>query len=206
MWASWDVNTSRVPTFRLRTVAPVASSGRPLVGTLVNAGHEVTAKSASFMTEPGGTELTDEASPLYLDAPEPLRSHVHANLTAEVQVTGTAGVEGVVLRYGFLYGAGTSIGPVGDIAVAVKAGEKPIVGQGAGFFPLVHVRDAVSATVQAIDQSRTGIYNIVDDEPAAQAVWMPSLPSCWWRLLRDESLSRRPPHGSVSRPSTTAIS
>jgi 2-alkyl-3-oxoalkanoate reductase len=87
-------------------------------------------------------------------------------------VVGTPGIEGVVLRYGFLYDEGTAIGPGGDLAAAVTAGEIPIVGEGAGRYPFVHVRDAVSATVQAVDKGTRGIYNVVDDEPAPQAVWL----------------------------------
>ncbi|WP_328475398.1 NAD(P)-dependent oxidoreductase [Actinoplanes sp. NBC_00393] len=137
--------------------------------------RRVIAQSASFMTEPVGAGPTDESSPLYLDGPEPLRSHARANHAAEEQVTGMPGIEGVVLRYGFLYGAGTAIGPGGDIATAVQAGEMPIAGDGAGRYPFLHVDDAVSATVQAVSRGAAGIYNVVDDEPAAQADWLPYL-------------------------------
>lgn len=146
-----------------------------LMNAAVEAGcRRVVAQSASFMTEPG-PGATDESAMPYLDGPEPLRSHVHANIEAETRVLNTPAIEGVVLRYGFLYGAGTSIGPGGDIATAVKAGEMPIVGEGAGRYPLVHVRDAASATLNAIDRGGPGIYNIVDDEPAPQAEWLPYL-------------------------------
>ena len=69
--------------------------------------RRVVAQSASFMTRPVGPGHTDESSPLYLDAPEPIRSHVRANVAAETLVLGTVGIEGLVLRYGFLYGPGT---------------------------------------------------------------------------------------------------
>jgi nucleoside-diphosphate-sugar epimerase len=127
------------------------------------------------MTKPVGTGPTDESSPLYLEGPEPLRSHAQANDMAEKLVVGTSGIEGVVLRYGFLYGEGTAIGPGGSLATAVKAGEMPIVGKGVGVYPFLHVRDAVSVTVQAVDKGTPGIYNVVDDEPAPQAVWLPYL-------------------------------
>ncbi|MEV6285620.1 NAD(P)-dependent oxidoreductase [Kribbella sp. NPDC051770] len=96
-------------------------------------------------------------------------------LMAEELVLGTDGVEGVVLRYGFLYGPGTAIGPGGDIATAVQAGELPIVGAGAGHSPFVHVDDAVAATLPAIEKDAQGIYNVVDDDPAPQADWLPYL-------------------------------
>lgn len=132
-------------------------------------------QSASFMTQPAGSGPTDESSPLYLDGPEPIQSHVRANDLAERMTIGSPEVEGVVLRYGFLYGHGTAIGPGGDIARAVKAGDVPIVGEGAGRYPFVHVRDAVSVTVRAVDKGSPGVYNVVDDEPALQADWLPYL-------------------------------
>jgi nucleoside-diphosphate-sugar epimerase len=134
----------------------------------------VIAQSASFMTQPGSGP-TDESAPPYLEGPGPIGSHVKANIAAENLVLGTPGIEGVVLRYGFLYGEGTAIGPGGDIATAVKAGSMPIVGDGAGRYPFVHVRDAASVTLQAVDSGSPGVYNVVDDEPAPQAEWLPYL-------------------------------
>lgn len=168
---SADYGTWLEMTNRLRVQA---------TATLMNAAHEagarrVVAQSASFMTEPRGTGPTDEDFPLYFDAPEPIRTHVHANVAAELRVVGTDGIEGLVLRYGFLYGAGTAIGPGGDIATAVEAGRMPIVGEGKGQYPMIHVDDAVSATVHAVHHGEPGIYNIVDDDPARQADWLPFL-------------------------------
>ncbi|NJP34628.1 NAD(P)-dependent oxidoreductase [Micromonospora sp. HSS6-12] len=147
--------------------------------TLMAAAHEagtrrVVAQSASFMTEPGSGP-TDESTPLYLDAPEPIRTHIQANIAAETLVVGTPGIEGVVLRYGFLYGEGTAIGPGGEWATAIESGDLPIVGEGTGRYPFVHVRDAVTATVQAVDRGGPGVYNVVGDEPAPQAEWLPYL-------------------------------
>lgn len=147
--------------------------------TLMSAAREVgsrrvVAQSASFMTQPGSGP-TDESSPPYLEGPGPIGSHVQANIAAEKRVLATPGIEGVVLRYGFLYGHGTAIGPGGDIATAVKAGDLPIVGAGAGQYPFVYVRDAISATLQAVEKGTPGIYNVVDDEPAPQAEWLPYL-------------------------------
>jgi nucleoside-diphosphate-sugar epimerase len=165
-YARWLAVTNRLRregTKALMTAARQAGTGR------------VVAQSASFMTQPVGSDPTDESSPLYLDAPEPIRSHIQANLAAETLVLGTPGIEGVVLRYGFLYGEGTAIGPGGEWATGVKSGGLPIVGEGAGRYPFVHVRDAVSATVHAVDRGSPGIYNVVGDEPAPQAEWLPYL-------------------------------
>ena len=166
-----DYGTWLAATNRLRSAGT-----RILMGAAREAGvGRVVAQSASFMTQPAGSGPTDESSPLYLDSPEPLRSHVLANNSAETLVVGTPGIEGVVLRYGFFYGEGTAIGPGGQIATAIEAGEVPIVGDGAGRYPFVHVRDAVSVTLQAVDRGSPGIYNVVDDEPALQAEWLPYL-------------------------------
>ena len=168
---SRDYGTWLVMTNRLRSEGTtILMSAAREAGT-----RRVVAQSASFMTQPVGTGPTDESSPLYLEGPEPLRSHAQANDSAEKLVVGTPGIEGVVLRYGFLYGEGTAIGPGGDLAAAVTAGQITIVGEGVGRYPFVHVRDAVSVTVQAVDKGIPGIYNVVDDEPAPQAVWLPYL-------------------------------
>lgn len=147
--------------------------------TLMSAAGEagtgrVVAQSASFMTEPG-SGVTDESSRPWLDAPGAIGSHIRANIAAEELALDAPGIEGVILRYGFLYGHGTAIGPGGDLATAVQAGELPIVGDGAGRYPLLHVNDAVSAAVRAVDHGGFGVYNVMDDEPAAQSEWVPYL-------------------------------
>ena len=48
----------------------------------------------------------------------------------------------------------------------------PIVGDGGGVVSYLHVEDAATATVAALDAGQ-GIYNIVDDEPAAFRDWLP---------------------------------
>lgn len=39
----------------------------------------------------------------------------------------------------------------------------------------IHIDDAAAATVMAIEENKPGLYNIVDDEPAAVAEWLPAL-------------------------------
>lgn len=165
-YATWLAVTNRIRRHGTNTLMAAARA----TGT-----RRVVAQSASFMTQPGGSGRTDESSPLYIDAPEPIRSHVLANIAAEELVVGTPGIEGIVLRLGFLYGEGTAIGPGGEWATGAASGDVPIVGEGSGRYPFIHVRDAVSATVHAVDRGKPGIYNIVDDEPAPQAEWLPYL-------------------------------
>lgn len=167
---SRDYGTWLVLTNRLRREGTEA-----LMKAAREAGSlRVVAQSAGFMTQPG-SGTTDESAPPYLDGPGPIGIHVKANIAAEKLVLDTPGIEGVVLRYGFLYGEGTAIGPGGDIVTAVTAGEMPIVGDGAGRYPFVHVRDAAAVTVEAVDRGGPGIYNVVDDEPAPQSEWLPYL-------------------------------
>ena len=45
--------------------------------------------------------------------------------------------------------------------------------EGTGVFSFIHVDDAASATVAAVERGRPGIYNIVDDDPAPVSEWLP---------------------------------
>ena len=51
----------------------------------------------------------------------------------------------------------------------------PLIGHAGGVWSFVHVEDAAEATVIAVERAGRGIYNIVDDEPAAVAEWLPVL-------------------------------
>jgi nucleoside-diphosphate-sugar epimerase len=81
---------------------------------------------------------------------------------------------GAVLRYGALYGAGSN----DDQLELVRKRMFPLVGGGTGYFSWVHVDDAASATVLALDRRAKGVFNIVDDEPAPVSQWLPYLAEC----------------------------
>jgi nucleoside-diphosphate-sugar epimerase len=81
--------------------------------------------------------------------------------------------EGIVLRYGFFYGPGTSYDADGQQIEMVKKRQMPIVGGGKGRFPFIHIDDAASATAAAAERGAPGVYNVVDDEPAAGHDWIP---------------------------------
>lgn len=91
---------------------------------------------------------------------------------AHVEAVVPAGAtEGVVLRYGGLYGPGT-----GDFLVnAVRKRQVPVIGGGRGVWSFVEVTDAVAATVAAVGSGAPGIYNVTDDDPAQVAEWLPYL-------------------------------
>jgi nucleoside-diphosphate-sugar epimerase len=81
---------------------------------------------------------------------------------------------GAVLRYGWLYGPGAT----GDLVAPVRKRQFPIVGGGTGYSSWVHLDDAAAATVLAVEQKATGVFNIVDDEPAPAREWLPYLAAC----------------------------
>jgi nucleoside-diphosphate-sugar epimerase len=81
---------------------------------------------------------------------------------------------GIVLRYANFYGPGTSIAVDADIADAVHKRRVPVIGDGGGVWSFIHVDDAAGATVAAIAAGVGGIFNVVDDEPAATRDWIPA--------------------------------
>jgi nucleoside-diphosphate-sugar epimerase len=130
------------------------------------------AQSISFMCSPTGTGLTDEETPLYLDAPPAARALAEAVASLERQ-TLAAGMPGIVLRYGWFYGPGTSYDPQGAIPTAIREGTMPIVGGGAGTYSFINLSDAAVATLGVLAHDATGIYNIVDDSPVRLSEWLP---------------------------------
>ena len=67
----------------------------------------------------------------------------------ERKVTGTDGIEGLVLRYGFFYGPGTYYASDGALYQQVAARRFPVIGGGRGTTSYVHIADAAAATVAA---------------------------------------------------------
>jgi len=82
-----------------------------------------------------------------------------------------APVEGMILRYGSFYGPGAS----DPLVELIRKRKFPIVGGGEGVWSWIHIDDAAAATVAAVERGSPGIYNIVDDDPAPVAGWLPYL-------------------------------
>ena len=124
----------------------------------------------------GGPVKTEEDPP-DLDLPAKGRSGADAVRYLEDAVTGIEGAEGLVLRYGGFYGPGTDVSADPDalLTKAIRKRRLPIIGDGGGVWSLVHIEDAASATVAAVDNGGPGIYNVVDDEPAPVREWLPFL-------------------------------
>ena len=117
-----------------------------------------------------GSQVKTEQDPL---DPHPLAvtaktmaaiRHLEDNVPSKVP-------EGLVLRYGSLYGHGAS-----DVMIeVVRKRQMPVVGGGTGIWSFTEVTDAASATVAAVTRGAPGIYNVVDDDPAPVAQWLPYL-------------------------------
>ena len=97
-----------------------------------------------------GGPIKTEDDPLDPDPPKQVRRTLHAIKELERQVSGYA--NGVVLRYGGLYGPGTSLNPGGPQFEAVRKGWLPQVGDGGGVWSFVHTADAAAAAVAALDR------------------------------------------------------
>jgi nucleoside-diphosphate-sugar epimerase len=118
-----------------------------LVAAALMAGaRRLVAQSISFAYAPG-REPHPESDPLYLDAPGTRAATVRGVAALEREVTQTPGIEGIVLRYGWLYGPGTG------------ADQPPQRGS-------LHVDAAAHAALLAIERGRAGIYNVADDDGA----------------------------------------
>ncbi len=120
-------------------------------------------------TRTGGPVKTED-DPLDQDPPKALRSTLDAIRYLEHAVVASP-LEGIALRYGALYGPGAS-----DLMVdLLKRRQVPVIGNGAGIWSFLHVQDAASAAVAALDHGAPGVYNVVDDEPAPVREWLPAL-------------------------------
>jgi nucleoside-diphosphate-sugar epimerase len=125
-----------------------------------------------------GGPVKTEDDPLDPSPPDAMRDTLEAIRHVEQVVTSAEGIEGLVLRYGGFYGPGTSLAPEGGEQVEMLRERKfPVVGDGAGVWSFIHIEDAAEATVAAVTRGRPGIYNIVDDDPAPVAEWLPAAAS-----------------------------
>ena len=124
-----------------------------------------------------GGPVKTEQDPLDPTPVRDMRGSMEAIQHLESAVVGADWTVGIVLRYGALYGPGTSLAPGGEQLEMVRQRKFPVVGSGAGVWSFVHVADAAEATVAALRHGERGIYNVVDDDPAPVAEWLPGLAS-----------------------------
>jgi nucleoside-diphosphate-sugar epimerase len=115
-----------------------------------------------------GGWVKTEQDPLDLEAGTSAEPGMKALRHLEDAVTGAGGA---VMRYGALYGPGAT----DDQVELIRKRQFPLVGNGAGYSSWVHLDDAASAAVLAVEQAAKGVFNAVDDDPAPASEWLPYL-------------------------------
>lgn len=133
---------------------------------------QIVSQGLAYAYDPGGSGLADEDTPLWQDPPRSFEPVLGALLKLE-RATLDAG--GTVLRYGHLYGAGTSYAADGSFVRQVHDRRVPLVGGGTATFSFTHTRDASAAVLAALGSGHTGVFNVVDDDPAPMSEWLPVL-------------------------------
>ena len=155
-------------TIRVRT-----EGTRNLVAAARKAGaRRFIAQSIAFVGAPG-EGLADESTPLHLDAPAAMRPLVDSIAVLEGETLSADGLQGIVLRYGWFYGAGTNHHPDGATARSIRKGRAPLVGEGAGVYSFIGLADAATATMAALERNALGVFHVVDDTPVALRDWLP---------------------------------
>jgi nucleoside-diphosphate-sugar epimerase len=161
---SRSLDRSFAPTNRLRTEGTDA-----LLEAAREAGvRRLVAQSfASFRYAREGGPVKSEEDPL---DPTPLATARETNAAMRHVDQAVTDAGGVALRYGGFYGAAND-----GLLAPVRKRQFPIVGDGGGVFSFIHLDDAAAATVLALEDDLSGVYNIVDDEPAPVREWLPVL-------------------------------
>jgi nucleoside-diphosphate-sugar epimerase len=160
--------------------------------------RRIIAQSIAFAYAPGPAGTVHVESDPLLPASEAHKSYRRSAQAMADLERAVLDAGGLVLRYGYFYGPGTAISASGSMGSDVARRRLPVVGHGSGVWSFVHVEDAARATVAALSRGQAGAYNIVDDEPAAVADWLPALAESLHapRPLRVPALLARPLAGS----------
>jgi nucleoside-diphosphate-sugar epimerase len=129
-------------------------------------------QASGFWYAPG-PGLADESSLLAVDASPGVAAGARIYVELESTAFRVSEIDCVAMRYGFFYGPGTWYTNAGDMGEQVRRQQVPVIGAGQGVASFVHIEDAASATVTALECA-PGAYNIVDDHPSPQRVWLPA--------------------------------
>ncbi len=143
-------------------------------GQAVGVGRFVAQSYFATYARTGGP-VKSEDDPFDPSPAREMRQTAAAIRHLERAVLGARWTEGIVLRYGGFYGPGTSLAPDAAQVELVRRRKFPLVGDGAGVWSFIHIADAAEATVAAVERGDRGVYNIVDDDPAPVAEWLPGL-------------------------------
>ena len=153
-------------TNRLRT-----EGTRNLIDAAAQAGvKRLITQGLAYAYEPG-KGLADEDAPLWVHPPAQFAPVLAAVVELEQL---TREVNGLVLRFGQLYGPGSAFSPAGAYTEQVRAGKLPIAGKGESVLSFTHAADAASAIVAALNSDIAGVLNIVDDTPVTIRDWLPA--------------------------------
>jgi nucleoside-diphosphate-sugar epimerase len=171
-----DRSPMTIMTNRLRTEG---TDHLLAAGRAVGARRFVAQSFGAFRWARTGGKVQTEDDPLDPNPPGAMRHGVETLLYLEDAVTTIDWGEGLALRYGGFYGPGTGISLAPDAVMAgpIRKRRFPIVGDGGGVWSHIHIEDAAAATAIAVERGQSGIYNIVDDEPALIRDWLPALAS-----------------------------
>ena len=161
------------PTNRLRTTGTdnlLAAAGEAGVPRFIAQSF------APFRYAHTGGPVKDENDPL--TEPPPAARLMFAAMAHNDQAVTDAG--GIALRYGGFYGDQ-------DNAMMTAIGKRqfPLIGDGGGIMSFIHLDDAATATVLALDAEGPAVYNVTDDDPAPMRDWLPALA---------RALGAKPPH------------
>jgi nucleoside-diphosphate-sugar epimerase len=135
----------------------------------------VAQSNGAFTYDRTGGLVKKEDDPLDRAPVRQMASMIAAIEHLEKAVLGATWTEGIVLRYGAFYGPGTSMAPGSEQFELIRKRKFPVVGDGGGVWSFVHIADAAEATLAAVENGGRGVYNIVDDDPAPVAQWLPEL-------------------------------
>jgi len=127
---------------------------------------------AGWPLQRGEAPANPEETPFAEDLPASMQESQNAMRQMEEMVVSSQSPAGVVLRYGFFYGPGTSFDVDGDTTQAVRKRGLPLVGGGTAIWSLIHIDDAAEATRIAIESAPAGIYHVTDDHPASVREWL----------------------------------
>jgi nucleoside-diphosphate-sugar epimerase len=130
-------------------------------------------QSSGFFLKAAPGTLADESSPLDVNASPGVAASARTYTELEARLFSSSSIEVVALRYGFFYGPKTWYHPGEAAADMVMQQQNPVVGKGEGVSSFVHIKDAAIATV-ALLTATPGVYNLVDDDPSPQSVWLPA--------------------------------
>jgi nucleoside-diphosphate-sugar epimerase len=147
-------NRLRIDGTRNLIAASIAAGARRIVG----------GSFAPLIADPANPPRGSEAG---VEAIRSMESQIlDANRRGEI--------EGVVLRYGLFYGADNPA--TQEMIALVRRRMLPVVRGDRSLLPFIHIDDAVSATVAAIDRAPAGsVYDIVDDHAASMTEMVTTL-------------------------------